>query len=521
MKWRTLVGFVFVCTLAAQPGTGSIEGHVYNSLTGAPVRKATVTLMAPQVFLTAETNADGRFQFTALPPRIFKLSAKRPGFLDRAARRPVVLGPNGAVTDAEIRLTPQGVIGGRVLDEDDDPVADAYVSIVKQAYRDGGRKWVADSNARTDDTGAYRLPNLKPGRYLVRATVLRQPVNNQYLAGAPRESPGMEYPPAYYPNAPNEQAASPVEMGAGAEVRGIDIHLFKAARPAVFHVSGKVIGLQADSQPAVSVWLEQPDNSNYAWQTSARPPAFAFEAEAQPGPYRIFASVESGGPAAFASGALTVTEDVTGVVLAMAPPPDIAGRISVAEGGTQTDLRGVSVVLLRHPSYRGNVPLNSSDATGKFSFPRIAPGHYEIVVDHLPNGCFVQEVKLGGQDVSADDVEILTSAQLELILSRTAGTIAGSVSDDDGKPFPDSSVTLIPEDAQSRPVKQTADDNGVFQFTNLAPGKYQLFAWEEVDEDLWQDPEFRKKYESRATEVTVGASQTQSAQLRAIAAETQ
>jgi hypothetical protein len=50
-------------------------------------------------------------------------------------------------------------------------------------------------------------------------------------------------------------------------------------------------------------------------------------------------------------------------------------------------------------------------------------------------------------------------------------------------------------------------------------GKYKLFAWEEADDDLWPDPDFRKKYESRATEITVGPSETQNVQLRQIAAE--
>jgi hypothetical protein len=40
-----------------------------------------------------------------------------------------------------------------------------------------------------------------------------------------------------------------------------------------------------------------------------------------------------------------------------------------------------------------------------------------------------------------------------------------------------------------------------------------------VDNDLWQDPESSKKYENRATQVTVGPSETQKAQLRVIAAE--
>ena len=89
MKYLRLAGFIFACALAAQPkpGSGSIEGRVFNSLSGAPVRKASVALMHPQVRLSAETDAEGRFQFTALPPGTYKLTAKGAGFLDHAARR--------------------------------------------------------------------------------------------------------------------------------------------------------------------------------------------------------------------------------------------------------------------------------------------------------------------------------------------------------------------------------------------------------------------------------------------------
>jgi hypothetical protein len=137
----------------------------------------------------------------------------------------------------------------------------------------------------------------------------------------------------------------------------------------------------------------------------------------------------------------------------------------------------------------------------------------------IPDGCFIQEVKLGGQEVSRDDFEILASTQLELVLSSTAGTISGSVLDADGKPFPNAIVTLIPPDGKSRPVRQSADSESNFRFTGLRPGKYKLFAWEQVDNDLWPDPEFRKNYEDRATEIAVGPSETQTAQLRVIVAE--
>ena len=77
------------------------------------------------------------------------------------------------------------------------------------------------------------------------------------------------------------------------------------------------------------------------------------------------------------------------------------------------------------------------------------------------------------------------------------------------------SYTKLPEML----VQLEAGNRRVAHYTNLRPGKYKLFAWEEVDDGLWPDPEFRKSYEKRSAEIAVGPSETQNAQLRVIVAE--
>ena len=192
----------------------------------------------------------------------------------------------------------------------------------------------------------------------------------------------------------------------------------------------------------------------------------------------------------------------------------------MVESGAKVNLQGVRVAMTLLSS--SQVTEVRSDSAGKFVLPKpFPPGHYAIVsARSIPQGCFISEVKFNDKAISWDDFEISGSSQLEIILSNTAGKIAGSVLDADGKQVLDSSVTLIPTDAKSRPVRQSVADDGNFQFINVRPGKYKLFAWEEVDDDLWPDPEIRKNYESLATEIAVGPGETQNAQLRVIAADT-
>jgi uncharacterized protein (DUF2141 family) len=523
MRHLLLAGLLSACALTAQPapGTGTIEGHVFNSLTGAPVRKVTVTLTAPQIRLVANTDTEGQFQFAALPAGTYKLSATQPGFLDRAVRRPISLAPDDHATGVEIRLPPQGLITGHVVDEDGDPVGGAQLAIFKQIYLDGEKQWARWNGATANETGEYRVPNLKPGRYLVEAHHPRGTPNNYYGDPELPDKPKLIYLPAYYPNAASQEAALPVEVGVGSEVRGIDIHFSKVPRLPYFHVRGKITGVPPKSQLDFIINLLPSDRTANGGSTAAIPPDYLFDASVAPGQYKILAYVYSGGPEAFATGTVTVTQDVTGLTLAMSPAAVVTGRVTIAESSSKVSLKGLQISLKRLKIAQNNPEEVRSDAGGKFSFVQpIWPAHHAIDVNvrSIPDGCFIQSVKLGGQEVSPDDFEILNSTQLDIVLSNTAGKITGIVSDDDSKPFPNASVTLIPQDGNSRPVKQLAGDNGNFTFTALRPGKYKLFAWEELDEDFWQDPEFRKKYEDRATEITVSPSETQNAQLRLIAA---
>jgi uncharacterized GH25 family protein len=506
-----LLAFLAASILPAQPapGTGSIAGQVLHAVAGGPVRKATVVLTATgtSIRLVADTDAEGRFKFLGLPAGTFKLAVSRAGFLDRSARRPIVLSAGAQITDTVIRISPQSVIAGHVLDEEGDPVSNAQVSIFQQLYRDGRKRWERlNTGNLTNDAGEYRFASLTPGRYLVRAITQRPSPDNRYGVHAV-----MYYVPAYYPNAPSEAEALPIELSAGAERRGIDVQLSKRARPASFHVRGKITNVQGSPQIGVTAF---PSNGS---STMARPPGYEFDLMAEPGQYSIFAHVYSDGPEAYGTGAVSVSDNVDSVILSMAPPPDISGGVTVA-GGDQAKLQGVTISLKRTPAWISQ-PVAYADAAGRFMIPKpLPPGIYslEVVESKLPEGCFVQAVKLAGQQININAFEIRGSSELEIVLSTTAGQITGSVTDDDGKPFPNASVTLIPAAPESRPVKHTADDDGNFQFTNLRPGSYRAFAWEELDQALWEDPDYRKPFEARSTEVTVRGRDHQTTQLRLI-----
>jgi hypothetical protein len=381
------------------------------------------------------------------------------------------------------------------------------------------REWERlNTVAFTNDMGEYGFPGLTAGRYLVQALNIRAPVDNRY--GEQGKSRLVNVP-TYYPSASAPPGAAPVDLAVGAEVRGIDIHLVKLDRPATsVHVRGSVTGLSANSPITVSVSLTAAESGPFMTSTMVNPPDYRFDLIVPPGQYTLSGNVYAGGPMAYRTGSVIVTEDISGVTLPMNPPAYVTGRIVMSESDGPAKLHGVSLSLRRQGD--SSVPSARSDAAGKFAFEApIRPGYFSVAVNphSLPDRCFVQRIMLGGQEIPADNVAIPASAQFEIVLSNAAGAITGSVSDDENRRVPIASVTLVPADPRSRPMKQAVDGDGNFRIGGLRPGKYKLFAWEEVDDDLWQDPDFLRNYESRAAEITLGPRETQSAQVRVITVE--
>jgi hypothetical protein len=94
---------------------------------------------------------------------------------------------------------------------------------------------------------------------------------------------------------------------------------------------------------------------------------------------------------------------------------------------------------------------------------------------------------------------------LEAVISAKAAVLQGVAQDEDGKPAPGSTVTLVPVPpsfGHSRLYPSaTADQQGHFQFPSVCPGTYKVFAWEEIGDTAHWDPEYIKPFESQGESV--------------------
>src|SRR3974390_3514911 len=140
MRIAPLVMLLPVLAIAFQkPGT--VEGAALNSVTGAPVKKALITLRSEADYTGYQTmtDASGRFRFDEVQPGKYALCAEAQGFAGtvpdgtRAAAPTflVTAGEGRNVKDLSIRLDPYAVVSGKIVDANGDPVRGATVTALR------------------------------------------------------------------------------------------------------------------------------------------------------------------------------------------------------------------------------------------------------------------------------------------------------------------------------------------------------------------------------------------------------
>src|ERR1035438_6508275 len=161
-----------------------------------------------------------------IAPGKYRLAAERNGFIatQYGSRGPgkagtlLTLEAGQKSSDLNMRLTPHGVITGRVLDEEGEPVSSANVQVMRQQYMQGRKQMARANGASSNDLGEYRVFGLAPGRYYV--SVETRP--NQMMTQTEDE-----YVTTYFPRTADAAAAAPIDVAPGAQLRNIDIALVK------------------------------------------------------------------------------------------------------------------------------------------------------------------------------------------------------------------------------------------------------------------------------------------------------
>jgi hypothetical protein len=435
-----------------------------------------------------------------------------------------------------VKMTPQGVIAGKVLDQDGDPVANAQVQAMRYVYVRGRKQLQPSGGVTTNDLGEYRVGNLAPGRYYLSATDRRQNLITSDRAGRAGAA-AVGNITTFYPNGTDAASAAPVDVSAGGEMRGIDVRLLQAK---VYSVRGKAVDPSGAAGPALMAFAKKEDSGNLATALNGgglnqlRPDGTFEFRNVVPGTYVLqllqMIQVNGSGPANL-TGRLEVTvadANIEGLVFPLIPGIPIAGTAKLQDGDITALLKPAQNAPAATPAPNApaggfaprfmlalteveginiNSPNTQVKDDGAFQFNGVSTSKYVLNANLLPQGTYLKSARFGGQDVTHSPIDTTSGAggTLEIVLSTKGADVSGSVQNDKGEALAGVIVVLWPKTpdgtANGGARQGNTDQSGGFKFQNLPPGDYYVAAWEEMEPGLAQSPDFLSHFTSEASAV--------------------
>lgn len=527
-------------------GTAVIRGLVFDAATGNPIPRARVSLRPPAIPVVM-TDAEGAFEFLALPAGPYTISAEKATYMAgripepatttlRGRMRPLMVRDGQVVDNIKIGLFHGGAITGRILDVHGDPVEYAQVRAAR-AVRSGRPNMSAQ--VQTNDLGEYRLPRLPTGRYVIQ---VRPQVNQgQFMDGMPVDTPLPQPVPTYYPSAPSVSQAQAISVTRGETLSGIDITLAEGI-PSV--VTGTVV--RADGEPvnmgsvsSRTVGAESFGGFDFSGGTGIRQGG-AFRLTLVPGDYVLEAQTNRPGPGGSPQDAMSGSMKITVGSGAVESVTIVVGRGATATG------RIVFEGTTPPPAAPGQVPIPVYNPDG----PGCREGQATIAADWTfkaeglsgicavqPQGMFgrwtLKSVMFKGQNL-ADQLVAFESGQhypdVQIVVTDKRTVMDLRVTGDDGQPTREYVAIAFPTDKskwnqQSRRVRiymppspadlemrsmmvpppGAAPPPNLTQerFQALPVGDYFVVAVDDIGTDDWQDPEVLGRLSESATRVTL------------------
>jgi hypothetical protein len=409
----------------------------------------------------------------------------------------------------------------------------------------------------TDDRGEFRLYPLPPGEYYLMVTPRLPGGRATDTPSAPETRVAT-----LFPNATTLDGASKVVVAMGEEARGIDVRVRTASTATISGrvtsnyppVAGRVGRGGAPIPTTATLALASREPGGFSdllgGMTAVANADGSFRIpNVTLGLYDLYARMpiangwgglappeRATNAAAFGRASIEVRGgNIEGVQIVIHQGMDVRGRITV--DGTPRQARVLlnmipddsidrvgdsqtSSVYTQVMQYR---PVIAQD--GSFTIPVVPEGHYRFGVQIQESGnAYVADIRQGPTSIYDNGLQLGSQPinPLEVDIRTNAGTLETVVLGSDQKPAAGKTVVLVPS-AQRRQNPSlykvgNSDAQGKVVLTNLMPGQYKLFAWDNVPVGAWMNAEFIGKVEERGTSVSINAGSRQSALAKLIAA---
>ncbi len=489
MKWCLLL-LAFSTSLAGQ----SLEGYVVDSLMGAPIEGAYVSARAANGAATARTDAAGHFRVEEVSPST-DLQVFRTGYRFTRwslPRRVPGQSSQGAST-VRITLTPEGVVSGRVVDEDGIPAGDALLWVQQYRLVNGERRLQPvmtrpGAGLHSDDLGQFRVGGLLPGRYIIQ--VLPNDLRNW----------DSRYESMFFPGGLQPGDKDLFEVKAGQEL-SVELRLTKYEGVTV---SGQIVSERGVPGAGAFVSLDQPGLLGAHYSGLRRNDGSFVIRHVRPGNYNLRFQSGNYPPKAgdlIARQQLQVGDaDVAGLTVTAheAQPMDLSGTIVLSGGEV------LHSVIIEAQGESGSGVTARSDDSGSFVLRALLPGRYRIQVRpvSVPTGpeqmIYAVSARLGEREVLSEGLDLYDPPADPLLVTLRSGSsdaptfrASGTLLDAAGRPVAGARLMLL---STRRPVTQVwadTDSSGAFNANAAAGGEYRIFAVSDQSQaDLLSDCDF-------------------------------
>jgi hypothetical protein len=508
----------------------SLQGKVVDAKSGQPIRKVNVDVVGGTGESygrhSATTSADGAFIIEDMMPGRYTVTLQRAGFAQSVASRgqeTFTLQPGQSLSGLVFRMQAAGVISGKIVDVDGDPMSGVGVTATMTGTKARFAQRYLSGGGATNDLGEYRIADLRPGKYLIEA----QPSQRAQVGQVPEAEKTKEhllYVATYFPGTLDKSQAVDVDVRSGEEA----VANFGVLTSHVYRVSGTVTGVPSGA--LVQIFLTSKSGGESVDDREQLRGDNRFEYQnVLPGTYVAMMLVVKGAlvegrpemQVMQLSPQIEVNKtDVEGVQLHGEPGGKLRGKFRLDTGEkfdwTQLNVSLLPVVENETGASPGAVigmaysqanTHSMVSADGVFEMKNLPGGSYQLVIgaqsDNLRD-YYTKSVMVGGKEVVDSGFAVNGDVSLDVVVSAKGATIEGNVVDSKGAPAAYSVVAVVPNSEQrARPdsyQQASTDERGHFVVRGMNPGSYVVLAFEELQGDMRQ-PEFLKTYAGQSEKV--------------------
>src|ERR1700722_3636704 len=502
-------------------GAYRIAGTIISKIDRRPLAQARVTIRDakdPQKFEFVITSEDGKYEFRGVPPGKYSLTGAKRGFISASYDQhdqystAIVTGAGFDTETLVLRLAPDAVITGKVLDEANDPVRQATVSLYYDDHSAGVEHIRQFRSAQTNDLGEYELTPLMPGTYFLSASgkpwyAVHPHLDSTQSASEPAENPppidrslDVAFPTTYYPGVTEADDAMPIPIRGGERLEA-DIHL--------------------NPVPSLRLLFRVPDNGTHGYNFPQLEQS-AFDGST---------FIQSSGLNVVSPGVMEITGIPAGrynLHLNTAAGTVLMNGVDLTRDGEEIDASkseatssvkfsvriAGATTLPEHLSVglrSGNRIITASqavDAKGEAELQQVAAGRYEVLIFGPGTPYSVAHMSSEGAQVAGRALSVTAGSSPSVSLTLAAGSaeIQGTVTRA-GRGFAGAMVVLVPKDPElGRDLfrRDQSDLDGTFALRGVIPGSYTLLAIENGWDLDWSQPGVIAAYLKRGWKIEVG-----------------